>query len=194
MELTNVEILSTGMYEGRQISTQDLDNAVLAFGSLVDEFYVPLKSGDRVLGRLTKLWRSGHSLRANITGIAREIFDALKRADSYSRRVGFYRDAVLDSGESHSLVLKSVDLVGVVLPPEPPTLPSIFGRVQGGERLCFRVPFAVPAAPNNSVADTRRRVFKDAIHAVHLVECSGDERQAQRMTKAAMRRYDEVND
>ena len=131
IDIPGVEIFAEGSWNGDAYSAKDLDDMVAAFGKV--GFKPPVKAGhedgqedaatakrlfgDPSLGYVSRIYRQGKKLMADLVGIPR-VFANLIRAGSY-RRISAevywnYKDE--NGGSIYPRVLRAVSFLGAAIP------------------------------------------------------------------------------
>jgi hypothetical protein len=126
-KLVGVDIFQTGKWNGDPYSTDDLDQMVLAFGSL--PYKVPLKFGHTeaqrwfgqedgapALGWVDSLRRVGQKLVADIVGVPDAIVSLISQGNYRNKSAEIYWNYVDPAGKRWPRALKAVSLLGADIP------------------------------------------------------------------------------
>jgi hypothetical protein len=119
MELRDVEIFRSGMWNGETYSNRDLDDMIWAFDRV--GFKVPVKighaekSGAPAYGWVASIRRSGDKLVADFEDLSRDLYKAIKdrRFDAVSSEIFWNLNR---NGVIFPRVLKAVALLGAETP------------------------------------------------------------------------------
>lgn len=134
--IQNLEIFATGTHRAQTgtvvVSDEDLDKIVDAFNSLQGSNIVRphlklghtdaqkwfgQKDGIPSLGWITKVWREGRKLLANVTDIPDVLIDMIKSNRFHNVSAEVFWDAPIEhEGRNFSRVLSAVALLGVEMP------------------------------------------------------------------------------
>lgn len=151
MELLGREIFAVGKWNGMEFTEADLDDIVANFEALSDIHKVPLKfghndeqpitDGQPALGWVSRVFRQGNKLFADLTDLPKTVFEAVKKklyrtvsiellfdVDHKGQRYGHVFDAVALLGADHPAVNTLEDLDALL---------ASRSEFTGGRRLMF---------------------------------------------------------
>lgn len=126
--LEEVEIFKAGKWNGEKYDIDDIDRIISSHYSLSNEGKVPLKIGHSesqtllksdelpAAGWITRLWRKGDILLANVSDVPKKIYDLIKNK-AYKRISSELCVNLKDSlNNTHKYVLRAVALLGSAIP------------------------------------------------------------------------------
>jgi hypothetical protein len=148
----NVEVFATGKWNGREITSEDLDHIVDAYASTKEtirpflklghseEQPLLVKEGLPSAGWIENVRRSGSKIIADFVDIPKSIYSLIKRKAYRKVSSEIYRNVELD-GKTYPRLLGAVALLGAELPAVL-SLADIMGRYKhaGGENFAFDLP------------------------------------------------------
>jgi len=126
-DIKDVEIFSSGTWNGDKYTNDDLDSMVSAFHSLGDKIKPFIKLGhsekQKLLqqdgypsaGWITGLKRNGSKLVADMSGIPKKIYELIKNK-AFGRWSSEIYWNIKENGQKHKRVLKAVALLGADTP------------------------------------------------------------------------------
>jgi len=120
-ELKGVQVFETGTWNGGKYTEKDLEEMVNNFG-VVD---APLKighdakqkiAGQPAVGWITKLYKKGKKLYADIKGIPKTVYELIKKGAYKKRSAELYYNVVDSMGNKLNNVFGGLALLGAELP------------------------------------------------------------------------------
>lgn len=152
--LRNVELFSTGTFNGDPYTEQDLDDIVHAYQEIGhqlkpwikfghnEEQALPKSAGLPALGWVENLRRVGAKLYGDLTHLPQQVYAALQKKGWRTRSPEIYWNLNWHNGKQYNRAFRAVALLGAELPANP-LLGDVFhaysqpGAPSGGDVRCY---------------------------------------------------------
>lgn len=156
----NVEIMAPGIWNGREITSDAIDEMVRSFAAESLSGRVPVKFGhsspdtDPAAGWVTRIWREGDRLLATLSDVSDEVVQGIRDGRWRFCSVELLRDVTTAAGRTYRYLLDGLALLGAARPAVE-VLKPLHESLTRGWRVAERFAFT-RELPFDDAAELRR--------------------------------------